>query len=205
MPNLTPQQFKKAINEFLSDPSQGLKASAPQPPNLDARIDVLCERISDMSLPPLKKLELIYEFWDVSTRFYKKYASCKKGCSACCYFDVQITEIEAQHITFKTGKKHTQPSQALLTGHTKACPFLEKNGACGVYFARPLACRSLHAFGPSHLCESESENQISIGHAWTQNPNDPLLISLRLIDSYISPVSSSKDIRQYFPYRNKSL
>jgi Fe-S-cluster containining protein len=49
-----------------------------------------------------------------------------------------------------------------LRGH--ACPFLEKDGACGVYAYRPMACRMFFAESPPRFCEGKS-----LATAWNRN------------------------------------
>jgi Fe-S-cluster containining protein len=46
----------------------------------------------------------------------------------------------------------------------RACPFLEKDGACGVYEFRPMACRMFFAESPARFCSGKA-----IASPWNRN------------------------------------
>src|SRR5690606_32167695 len=46
----------------------------------------------------------------------------------------------------------------------KPCPFLEAGGTCGVYEARPMACRMFHAESPPRFCAGKE-----IASPWNRN------------------------------------
>ena len=63
---------------------------------------------------------------------------CTRGCSACCVDDLTVFEIEADAIREAHG-------ELLSTGvpHPEgACAFLDDEGACRIYDARPYVCRT---------------------------------------------------------------
>ncbi len=82
---------------------------------------------------------------------------CRSGCAFCCHFNVEVTVLEALRIAAEMSAG-TVPDRGVaiaeaaprLAGLTRdarrrtgiACPLLSE-GACTVYAARPLACRSL--------------------------------------------------------------
>lgn len=63
---------------------------------------------------------------------------CRRGCSACCIDGISVFEVEAEAIR--------RASPALLAEgqpHAEgACAFLDSEGACRVYEARPYVCRT---------------------------------------------------------------
>ncbi|HEY7746793.1 MAG TPA: YkgJ family cysteine cluster protein [Desulfuromonadales bacterium] len=97
---------------------------------------------------------------------------CRRGCRNCCNLAVQCTFAEALTVAEALGDAQT----ARLRGHVArlrqhleevadlksylrlhrqkigCCPFLEADGACGVYAARPFACRSLLSTRPADWC-----------------------------------------------------
>ena len=78
---------------------------------------------------------------------------CIKGCSFCCYINVSVTELEAKLLvktwlakgrTFNIKQlKRQAPLSDSERPRSKcaACPFLLRDGTCGVYEARPTHCR----------------------------------------------------------------
>jgi hypothetical protein len=97
---------------------------------------------------------------------------CGRGCRNCCNLAVQCTFTEAlpvaealsdeQAATLRGHvgrlRQHLQKAADLksyLRLHRQTigyCPFLEADGACGVYAARPFACRSLLSTRPADWC-----------------------------------------------------
>lgn len=98
--------------------------------------------------------------------------NCGRGCRNCCNLAVQCTFTEALPVAETLSEEHA----AALRGHVGRlrqhlkeaadlksylrlhrqvignCPFLEVDGACGVYAARPFACRSLLSTRPADWC-----------------------------------------------------
>lgn len=91
--------------------------------------------------------------------------SCTKGCSFCCYVNVDITDEEAKvlipHVTpdvkakLEKQRHITQKTYATLPYKDRACAFLV-NGTCSVYNDRPLACRKYMVTGDKELCNTEN-------------------------------------------------
>ena len=97
---------------------------------------------------------------------------CGKGCSGCCSLVVNCTFPEAVLVTRALNQQHQEQLQAQIPRIQKAatssaslkewlrtyrseagpCPFLDQSGACGVYAARPLSCRSLLATKEPDWC-----------------------------------------------------
>ena len=75
---------------------------------------------------------------------------CKRGCSACCVDDLTVFEVEAERI------RRAFPEVLESEPHPPgACAFLDAEGACRVYPARPYVCRTQ---GLPLLFFSESED-----------------------------------------------
>ena len=82
------------------------------------------------SIDLLTKLEKVYRYLEDFGSFISKYASCQKGCSHCCSYDVQITTFEAEYIYARAGVPHNQDTP-FSVNNIKPCPFLAPNGECG--------------------------------------------------------------------------
>lgn len=90
--------------------------------------------------------------------------ACCAGCSACCHVRVSVMPPEAFHLARHVNETFTPEERAALMDrlrayvdsiaalpvearmkHVLACPFLNAQGSCSVYTARPLACRMHHS------------------------------------------------------------
>lgn len=101
----------------------------------------------------------------------KAALQCKKGCSFCCHYNVDVSEDEAayiaklckaQNITInkKYLKKQLRVTPAdFSTSPVSACVFL-KNNLCSIYAARPLNCRKYYVFTNPLLCKPDSKVQV---------------------------------------------
>ncbi len=93
--------------------------------------------------------------------------SCQKACSACCHFEVQITQDEAALLAelvmqghpvdiAQLEKQSRRQVQDLAWQEgvvpTNRCAFLNPENACGIYVARPAACRRHSVVSPAQLC-----------------------------------------------------
>jgi hypothetical protein len=99
--------------------------------------------------------------------------SCKPGCMACCFSWVTVGLAEAEYIwsvlelvqrerVLDTGRQrlaelvHHRKQSDWPTTHflrRQACPLLTEGGLCGVYQARPLACRGVLTDLDSQYCQ----------------------------------------------------
>lgn len=97
---------------------------------------------------------------------------CGRGCLNCCSLAVHASFAEALRVADALNErhataleKHVARLQEHLAGVSElrsylrlhrqtigACPFLEEDGACGVYAARPYACRALLSTRPAEWC-----------------------------------------------------
>ncbi|MFZ5553110.1 MAG: YkgJ family cysteine cluster protein [Bacteroidota bacterium] len=62
---------------------------------------------------------------------------CKKGCFGCCVDNIEVFGIEAENIKKQYPEVLQQPPNA-----PGACAFLDREGACRIYDARPFVCRT---------------------------------------------------------------
>lgn len=100
-------------------------------------------------------LEKVEAFWQqVESQFP---LHCAKGCSACCHVDLSVMPVEADHIRAYLqsaappvrhasepaphGALDDHPRFQALAG-PNPCAFLNRDGLCAIYAARPLICRS---------------------------------------------------------------
>jgi uncharacterized protein len=63
---------------------------------------------------------------------------CRLGCSECCVDDLSVFTIEALRIKSEFAKLLETESPA----SEEACAFLDEDGACRIYSARPYVCRT---------------------------------------------------------------
>ncbi|WP_189041725.1 YkgJ family cysteine cluster protein [Aliidongia dinghuensis] len=101
------------------------------------------------------------------------HLQCVKGCSYCCHLEVGVSALEVIAIKqflerpenrsnlerVKTRVRHQRKAVGDLRdeGRKNArimCPLLSDEGACGVYGARPIACRSYASFDRA-ACERD--------------------------------------------------
>ena len=65
---------------------------------------------------------------------------CERGCSACCLDELTVFAVEADAIL--RSAPHP-PANSRPSAHPPgACAFLDDDGACRIYAARPLVCRT---------------------------------------------------------------
>lgn len=108
--------------------------------------------------------ELLERLNDPANAETKKSISCRRGCSHCCYLEVNITWDEAallialaKNDTIKIDWEHLRqqlPGIPNIEYKKRACVFL-KDGECSVYDARPNACRKYFVANDPDQCNSE--------------------------------------------------
>jgi Fe-S-cluster containining protein len=93
-------------------------------------------------------------------------ATCAAGCSACCHFPKQITSDEGdllieviRDLRLNISKDYLA-RQKVNDAKASACVFLNDKKMCGVYEARPAACRKYFVFTPKENCESQTTRVI---------------------------------------------
>ncbi len=123
-----------------------------------------------------------------------KNITCKKGCSYCCHhyvtsvepFEILAIHLRVRHleqypdllfaahartskfeqILKKEGEDGEAEDRALYRYYLRGipCPFLEKEGTCGIYEDRPMSCRMFFSESPPRFCEGK---QVTSG--WNKN------------------------------------
>ena len=71
-------------------------------------------------------------------RAHEGRLACRAGCAGCCQDDLTVFEIEADVIR----KRHPELLEGGLPHAPGACAFLDDEGLCRVYEARPYVCRT---------------------------------------------------------------
>jgi Fe-S-cluster containining protein len=112
--------------------------------------------------------------------------SCRKSCAFCCHTPVSITRSEVDQIYayLESNRGHRSDEKASKAQEPRAkgaCAFLGKHNECGIYAARPVACRKLLSVSQPELCNSERSN----------SPTYLLQIEAELIASAFYSIESS--------------
>lgn len=77
---------------------------------------------------------------------------CHRGCSSCCT-DITVLPVEWHAIELAIGSAALGPRN----DNPEKCPFVEPDGACGIYSARPLICR-IHGLPLSYPVEEYDDS-----------------------------------------------
>ncbi len=96
--------------------------------------------------------------------------SCKKGCSACCHMEVEITSYEAEILEGLIKEGHPIDHERLLRQSARdlqdpqwkqgprnsdsQCVFLNLEGSCSIYEDRPVMCRRHSVSSPAINCST---------------------------------------------------
>jgi Fe-S-cluster containining protein len=94
-------------------------------------------------------------------------ASCRKGCSHCCYQQPTTSVLEAMHIVTYLKNKGKPLDLDPVWNWEKGkvpCIFLE-NGECSIYEARPVMCRKYYVHTPKENCDSFNNPGTPVGIA----------------------------------------
>jgi uncharacterized protein len=96
--------------------------------------------------------------------------SCRKGCSGCCSYEVEITEDEATilktvvqdgfpldhaRLRNQAARERKSPEWNKFGNPENRCVFLGSDGACRVYEQRPAICRKHLVVSPPSACTTE--------------------------------------------------
>lgn len=109
---------------------------------------------------PLGKLKLLYDFVEEIYHYAYRFTPCKRGCDHCCYYRIDITDIEAQYIEIENSIRRSSEILANPLLHTLPCPFL-KGRLCSIYDSRPFYCRTnISLASVAKWCESEICNTV---------------------------------------------
>lgn len=135
------------------------------------------------------QLEACYQKFEAGTQTFKTEAACVKGCAFCCSaagsidattqeglviqaFIEQLPKPRRRSIEKSLFKEVRQREQ----GKVAACPFLQKNKACGIYPVRPFSCRRVYSL---HRCTPEAPPQV---HRQVMELAEETIKDLRTLD-----------------------
>lgn len=116
--------------------------------------------------PASARVEIIHKLIDEEMEDARREATCRKGCTACCYLNVDITNDEARVLKrlLKPGDekklrkqakvKNTEEHPYQLSYEDAKCVFL-KDGECSVYDKRPISCRTHFSASEAILCDTQ--------------------------------------------------
>lgn len=146
---------------------------------------------------PLETLGELYRCMDKVFDFLGNYTPCKKGCSHCCYYKIDVSELEVAYIEQYTGVKREPHGDVMFGTHGMPCPFL-RGAECSIYRFRPYVCRK-------HVTVDASEYWCHPNRC-----NGTLLMLLQSSGSeaaYSRLVNTARlaDIRNYFPLGSAAL
>lgn len=124
---------------------------------------------------PLKQHDQFDQFareWLANYRESGRTIYCREGCAGCCHMAVhaawpeavavagllsarQLAELDGYVERLQAALPEMTDLKSYLKRHRQSlgpCPLLDAAGACSVYAARPLACRSLLSTRPAAWC-----------------------------------------------------
>jgi len=108
--------------------------------------------LKDSTDDQLTKLQKSFKIIAKTTRPLAQIASCSKGCSTCCEYDVHISSVEALYIHKNIQHEFDFDENPELTKeHKTPCPFLI-NQQCSIYEFRPIVCRTYYVFSKPANC-----------------------------------------------------
>lgn len=156
MPNSEPIEYEVALN-FAEKNQQKVLTAIPG--RLEAKEEKLVEKLRKAKIGPLKKLEILYSLMADLSKAITPYMPCKKGCSACCYYNISVSEIEVAYIEKHTKHRSLKTLGTKKSFHGQPCPFLQ-NGSCSIYEARPFVCRRFNSLAQnSYWCHHDRSNK----------------------------------------------
>lgn len=116
--------------------------------------------------------DLFAKGWIADYEALGKRTFCRRGCSGCCSLAVNCSFMDAVTLAPELSRAqeaavavHVERLQEIASeavdiksflhlhrSRLGACPLLAEDGSCGIYFNRPLSCRSLHSTRESRWC-----------------------------------------------------
>ena len=99
-------------------------------------------------------------------------SSCSRGCSACCFFEVEITtdegilltalinggiEIDQARLNNQAARAKKSPEWGKFLNESNRCIFLGPDQTCRIYDFRPLVCRKHMVSSPPSDCSNGTD------------------------------------------------
>jgi Fe-S-cluster containining protein len=147
---------------------------------------MLLHRIMDRELKPASDLPV----------------SCRKGCSGCCHYEVEVTQdegillaqlviggfpLDLERLEVQAQRERKSPEWGKFVSKDNRCVFLGSDGACQVYDYRPAICRKHLVVSPPEACTTEGAQVIPVNI-----PLSEILLSSALSIEGASHASLSK-------------
>jgi Fe-S-cluster containining protein len=152
-----------------------------------------------MSLRDLYKKIDDFDHKNAST--FRPSLACKKGCSKCCYVDLSVFQIEADHIRdFFYSLDYLDQTELINSWaqHTEGCVFLVKD-SCTIYQARPLICRT-QGFPLTFQVEARQYVDICpLNEEVLKNVSSDGVMNLDLVNLILSQLESVDGLSQERP------
>lgn len=98
---------------------------------------------------------------------------CRKGCSGCCVDELTVFEVEAERIR----RAYPELLEKGTPHPTGACAFLDEEGGCRIYEARPYVCRTQGL--PLRWIEEKNDRAAELRDICPLNEPGPSLESLQ--------------------------
>lgn len=118
-----------------------------------SREEQLLAEIQSLPGSAIKKLRHLHRALDELGTEIAPFVACRRGCSACCHYNVHLYPIEAELIEKHTGFKKVKGPHPVLDFTGVPCVFL-KDGQCSIYDVRPMVCRKHVALtNTAYWCE----------------------------------------------------
>ena len=98
--------------------------------------------------------------------------SCRKGCTGCCHYEIEITSDEAEvlaaavrggvtidrtRLGILAARERKSPEWSNILRPENRCVFLGTDGACRIYEHRPSACRKHLVTSPAAACSTPGQ------------------------------------------------
>lgn len=99
-----------------------------------------------------RQVDEVWEQIEAKLESLGKVRRCRKGCCGCCLDGLTVTQIEASVIRAKYPEVLNEAA-----GEEGRCAFLDEEGACRIYEARPVKCRT---FGIPMVLKGEAGAQV---------------------------------------------
>lgn len=164
--------------------------------------------LSKTASSPRSKLPKLYALVEEFSEIRAPFVSCKAGCSSCCKrIPVEISDLEAKHISMATGIASVNLPPGRHTSfdfQNTPCSFLV-NDRCSIYPHRPYNCRSLAVVDRDALTCSDLNTELTIAKDTRAVP--AVMSKAAQFDPLHRELTSRKgtvwaDIRQFFPIQN---